>query len=127
MKAARNLFSFWAMASMLWLGAQEIQGRKHFQKKQRTGTEDDSSSSSPIVPSDPYDPPGYDPSIFDVTEYGAIGDGFTDDTIAFREAWKDACANENSTLLVPSDGVFMIRSSIFSGPCRSGLVFQVLL
>ncbi|PPS16890.1 hypothetical protein GOBAR_AA03698 [Gossypium barbadense] len=73
----------------------------------------------PSIPSDPYpnDPGDTTGSIFDVTSY--------DDTAAFMEAWKAACAVESATVLVPSDKVFMITSTIFPGPCKHGLVLQV--
>jgi hypothetical protein len=81
-----------------------------------------------IVPSDPADPmdPNSGPCVFDVRSYGAVGDGSTDDTEAFRSAWKAACAVESAVLLVPSDGNFMITTTTFSGPCQPGLVFQVM-
>lgn len=84
-------------------------------------------SNPPSVPSDPYPGAGGDASdcIFDVTAYGAAGDGSSDDTAAFREAWKAACAVESATILAPKDKVFIITSIIFSGPCKPGLVFQV--
>jgi hypothetical protein len=78
-----------------------------------------------IVPSDPATPA--EPCVFDVRAYGAVGDGATDDTQAFREAWKAACASDSAVLLVPSDGTFTITTTTFSGPCKSsGLVFQVI-
>ncbi|CAA6653911.1 unnamed protein product [Spirodela intermedia] len=137
----QRVVSVWAVATALWLGARGGDGRRHFHKKQREGHADGSggdgvgadsistppanSPAQPIVPSDPYDPGSDGPCIFDVTSYGAAGDGSTDDTAAFQAAWKAACAAEDAVLLVPSDSVFMIRSTIFSGPCQPGLVFQV--
>ncbi|KAM7463188.1 hypothetical protein LguiA_031309 [Lonicera macranthoides] len=84
-------------------------------------------SNPPSVPSDSPNRPGNSTSdcVFDVTNFGAIGDGSTDDTNAFEEAWKAACAVESATVLAPSDYNFMITSTIFSGPCKPGLVFQV--
>ncbi|KAL0308077.1 UNVERIFIED_CONTAM: Polygalacturonase [Sesamum angustifolium] len=93
----------------------------------------------PSIPSDPsYGPtptqpqpqpqPDYNSTrncIFYVTDFGAVGDGATDDTAAFRSAWKAACQVENGVVFVPSDLVFMITSTIFSGPCQPGLVLQV--
>ena len=78
---------------------------------------------SPVVPSDPY--PVNEDCTFDVTAYGAVGDGSADDTAAFREAWKAACAVEGGVLLAPANYCFKITSTIFSGPCKPGLVFQV--
>ena len=87
----------------------------------------DPPSNPPSIPSDPYPNELGDTSdyIFDVTSIGAVGDGFSDDTVAFREAWKVAFAVEFATILAPSDKVFIITSTIFSGPCKPGLIFQV--
>lgn len=84
-------------------------------------------STPPSVPSDPYPDPRISGTngIFDVTSFGAVGDGSTNDTAAFRAAWKAACAVESGTILAPSGYSFMITSTIFSGPCKPGLVFQV--
>ncbi|KAF7836885.1 polygalacturonase [Senna tora] len=85
-------------------------------------------SNSPTVPSDPYP---YDPGnstsdcVFDVRSFGAVGDGSADDTAAFRAAWKAACAVDSGVVLAPENYCFKITSTIFSGPCKPGLVFQV--
>ncbi|KAF3334523.1 polygalacturonase [Carex littledalei] len=63
--------------------------------------------------------------VFDVRSFGAIGNGSSDDTKAFRSAWKAACVVESAVLLIPADGVFMVTSTIFSGPCKPGFVFQI--
>ncbi|WVZ87107.1 hypothetical protein U9M48_033799 [Paspalum notatum var. saurae] len=82
-----------------------------------------------IVPSDPATPPAApadaEPCVFDVRAYGAAGDGGTDDTQAFRDAWRAACASDSAVLLVPADGTFTVTATTFAGPCKPGLVFQV--
>lgn len=65
-------------------------------------------------------------AIFSVLSFGAVGDGVTDDTQAFKMAWDAACQNESATIFVPSHYTFMIQSTIFTGPCKSGLIFQVM-
>ncbi|XP_061360070.1 polygalacturonase At1g48100 isoform X2 [Gastrolobium bilobum] len=85
-------------------------------------------ANSPSVPSEPYPNPPRDPSsncVFDVRSFGAVGDGSADDTPAFRAAWKAACAVESGVVLAPENYCFKITSTIFSGPCKPGLVFQV--
>ncbi|KAG8363942.1 hypothetical protein BUALT_Bualt19G0074800 [Buddleja alternifolia] len=65
-------------------------------------------------------------SVFSVLSYGAVGDGVADDTQAFKTAWDAACqADASAVFLVPRHYIFMIQSSIFTGPCKSGLVFQI--
>ncbi|CAH9137065.1 unnamed protein product [Cuscuta epithymum] len=121
-----------------------VEGRRHFYRKQENddnkmlqapSPDEDNTPVSPVpavVPSDPVEgapPPDVDddsgPCVFDVTDYGAVGDGDTDDTAAFVDAWKAACQVEDALLWAPPDLNFMITSTIFSGPCKPGLVFQV--
>lgn len=124
-----------------------VEGRHHTSKKHKSkspssepppayapspeDTGSDSPNYPPPVASDPSSPAAPDPGntssgcIFDVTSFGAVGDGNTDDTAAFRAAWKAACQVESAVLLVPSGYQFMIYSTIFSGPCQPELVFQV--
>lgn len=80
--------------------------------------------SSNQSPNDEY--PFNSSGIFDVRIFGAVGDGTTDDTVAFKTAWDAACQVESGVLLVPYGYSFMIQSTIFTGPCQGGLVFQVI-
>ncbi|KAK9147111.1 hypothetical protein Sjap_007014 [Stephania japonica] len=95
------------------------------------GSNDNPVSPPPTyAPSDPIgaDDPGNsttDPCVFNVMSFGAVGDGSTDDTDAFRAAWKAACAVESGVLLAPADNTFTITSTIFSGPCKPGFIFQL--
>ncbi|XP_060167383.1 polygalacturonase At1g48100-like isoform X1 [Lycium barbarum] len=73
----------------------------------------------------PEGAPKIDNAIFNVLSYGAVGDGVTDDTQAFKMAWDAACQVDSAILLVPNHYSFMIQSTIFTGPCKSGLVFQI--
>ncbi|XAR56954.1 Polygalacturonase [Bertholletia excelsa] len=121
-----------ALALVLCQNLGNVEGRSHFHKKQKH-KESPAYAPSPEypespVPSDSSDGPAGDSTsdcIFDVTAYGAVGDGSIDDAAAFQEAWKAACAVESAVLLAPQDHTFMITSTIFSGPCKPGLVFQV--
>ncbi|XP_019223377.1 PREDICTED: probable polygalacturonase At3g15720 [Nicotiana attenuata] len=65
---------------------------------------------------------------FDVTDYGAIGDGVTDDSQAFQQAWLDVCYDcENPTMNLPSEKLFLLSPIIFQGPCNSPTInIQVL-
>ncbi|GAB4852329.1 hypothetical protein Ancab_016522 [Ancistrocladus abbreviatus] len=56
--------------------------------------------------------------LFDVTAYGAKGDGKTESTKAFLSAWRDACNHPGkSTLLIPP-GIFYVGPLLFDGPCH---------
>jgi len=136
MDLIHGLFILWI--TFILLNLRNVDGRNHLHTKQKKASSllpskssndpENPSNSSPSVPSDPYPNDPRDSSsdcIFDVTSFGAIGDGSADDTPAFKKAWKAACAVESGILLVPENYTFKITSVIFSGPCKPGLVFQV--
>ncbi|XP_026381847.1 polygalacturonase At1g48100-like [Papaver somniferum] len=83
---------------------------------------------TPVVPPPSYDDdnPTISSTTFNVLQFGAKGDGNTDDTKAFEAAWVAACKVEASTVLVPPNYVFLVGPISFSGPCcRQNIVFQL--
>ncbi|WKA08361.1 hypothetical protein VitviT2T_026090 [Vitis vinifera] len=67
-------------------------------------------------------------SVFDVTQYGAIGNGSTDDSPAFMLAWTDVCNSSASTPIfhIPGNKTFLLNPVFFQGPCRStNIQFQI--
>ncbi|KAL7133103.1 hypothetical protein ABFS83_12G118500 [Erythranthe nasuta] len=79
-----------------------------------------------IPPPDKSEENAPDPTVFDVLDFGARGDGTTDDTQAFRAAWAAACKIEASTVSVPAEYVFLVGPISFSGPyCQYNIVFQL--
>ncbi|KAK9992005.1 hypothetical protein SO802_026990 [Lithocarpus litseifolius] len=144
MDLVHTLLAIWIIASLVFQNSSNVEGRYHYHRKPKTSHRGSSGSKSPVsspdpqdpssptsppsVPSDPYpNDPGNSSTncVFDVRSYGAVGDGSNDDTEAFRQAWKEACAVESAVILAPEDYSFIITSTIFSGPCKPGLVFQV--
>ncbi|ONK81300.1 uncharacterized protein A4U43_C01F27570 [Asparagus officinalis] len=69
--------------------------------------------------------PSPNKSIFNVLEYGAKGNGASDDTKAFLDAWADTCKAAVSTMVVPSGYRFLIGPISFMGPCQPKIVFQL--
>ncbi|CAH8359559.1 unnamed protein product [Eruca vesicaria subsp. sativa] len=49
--------------------------------------------------------------IFNVFDYGAIGDGYSDDTKAFMDAWEDTCnyIGSKSTMEIPQGRTFLLQ------------------
>ncbi|XP_074563697.1 polygalacturonase At1g48100-like [Curcuma longa] len=88
-----------------------------------------SSTPKPAPNPEPTTPPApiQGGSTFDVLDYGAKGDGVTDDTMAFLDAWAAACNYEapSATMFVPSNGEFLVGPISFSGPCKPNIVFQL--
>ncbi|XP_002863542.2 probable polygalacturonase At3g15720, partial [Arabidopsis lyrata subsp. lyrata] len=64
---------------------------------------------------------------YNVLDFGAKGDGKTDDSKAFIKAWKTMCGDEGDTktILVPSSQTFLLQPLQFQGPCGSSPVFQM--
>ncbi|KZV42550.1 Pectin lyase-like superfamily protein [Dorcoceras hygrometricum] len=65
-------------------------------------------------------------AVYNVLEFGAKGDGTTDDTKAFQAAWAAACKVEASILKIPAENVFLVGPISFSGPyCQHNIIFQL--
>ncbi|KAL1209097.1 Polygalacturonase [Cardamine amara subsp. amara] len=63
---------------------------------------------------------------FNVLDFGATGDGMSDDTEAFEAAWASACKVEASTMIIPAEYIFLVGPISFSGPyCQANIVFQL--
>ncbi|AES96173.2 putative polygalacturonase [Medicago truncatula] len=92
-----------------------------------------------VPSSPPISKPKYSPSIpppkanngvhstfFNVLDYGAKGDGNTDDTKAFQATWAATCKVEASTMVIPANYIFYVGPISFSGPyCKANIVFQL--
>ncbi|KFK37027.1 hypothetical protein AALP_AA4G202700 [Arabis alpina] len=66
------------------------------------------------------------PTTVSVSDFGAKGDGNTDDTQAFMDAWKKACSSSGDVnLLVPKGKTYFVKSIRLTGPCKSILTVQM--
>ncbi|OMO71482.1 Glycoside hydrolase, family 28 [Corchorus olitorius] len=55
-----------------------------------------------------------------VDQFGAKGNGYDDDTEAFKKAWEEACSSKGSvTLQVPEGKTYLLKPIRFDGPCKS--------
>ncbi|XP_059303561.1 probable polygalacturonase At3g15720 [Lycium ferocissimum] len=61
-----------------------------------------------------------DVKTFNVVDFGAAGDGRTDDSPAFLKAWKAVCQSESSRviLVIPKRMKFLLTPLTFDGPCK---------
>ncbi|KAL6555402.1 Polygalacturonase 1 [Orobanche gracilis] len=65
-------------------------------------------------------------TLINVLDFGAKGDGSTDDTKALKEAWKEACTSSGSVnLVVPQNKSYLLKPIRFSGPCTSNITMQI--
>ncbi|KAJ9558791.1 hypothetical protein OSB04_013405 [Centaurea solstitialis] len=62
---------------------------------------------------------------FNVVRFGARADGRTDSSRALVNAWKAACGSVTSSTVYIPRGTYMTRPVVFSGPCRSRILFQI--
>ncbi|KAE9611162.1 putative polygalacturonase [Lupinus albus] len=60
-------------------------------------------------------------STYNVLDYGAKGDGKSDDANAFLKAWNDTCSAEGNkaTLVIPKGKVFLLKNLDLKGPCKA--------
>ncbi|XP_056174626.1 probable polygalacturonase At3g15720 [Syzygium oleosum] len=67
------------------------------------------------------------PPSYNVINYGAIGNGVSDDTQAFVKAWGNTCGDSGAqgtpTLVVPGGKKFKLSPVFFKGPCKSSKIF----
>ncbi|XP_016501118.1 putative polygalacturonase At1g80170 [Nicotiana tabacum] len=63
--------------------------------------------------------------LVNVDSFGAVGDGASDDTKAFVDAWKQACSTPKSVLLVPAGRFYLVNPTRFRGPCAGRLRVQI--
>ncbi|KAF8400647.1 hypothetical protein HHK36_013946 [Tetracentron sinense] len=60
--------------------------------------------------------------------YGAVGDGNTDDSQAFLKAWEATCADTGSPgMTIPKSKTFLVKTVKFNGPCKSSSVTVQIL
>ncbi|XP_059308468.1 probable polygalacturonase At1g80170 [Lycium ferocissimum] len=63
--------------------------------------------------------------LVNVDSFGAVGDGASDDTKAFVDAWKQACSTRKSVFLVPAGHSYLVNATRFRGPCVGRLRVQI--
>ncbi|RDX58481.1 hypothetical protein CR513_62201, partial [Mucuna pruriens] len=59
-----------------------------------------------------------------VNDYGAKGNGNTDDTEAFKKAWQVVCSSGEAILVVPQEN-YLLKPIRFSGPCKPNIEIQI--
>ncbi|CAJ2661351.1 probable polygalacturonase At1g80170 isoform X1 [Trifolium pratense] len=64
--------------------------------------------------------------VLSITDFGAKGDGFHNDTQAFLEAWKVACSFSGFTKVIfPYGKTFLVHPIDIAGPCRSKVTLRI--
>ncbi|KAK3008207.1 hypothetical protein RJ639_015025, partial [Escallonia herrerae] len=62
---------------------------------------------------------------YNVVSFGAKPDGQSDSTLPFLRAWMAACNSVASAMTYVPRGTFLIKNAVFSGPCKSRILFQI--
>lgn len=66
-------------------------------------------------------------TILNIDDFGAKGNGHTDDTRVFRDVWKKACTSSSPQRIVVSAGkTYLVGPIDFAGPCNSKVTLRVL-
>ncbi|KAM7471699.1 hypothetical protein LguiA_009882 [Lonicera macranthoides] len=61
-----------------------------------------------------------------VNDYGAKGDGLTDDTKAFKVVWRIACSSPSRLkIVVPAKNSYLIKPIDFVGPCQPNVTLKI--
>ncbi|XP_073227017.1 probable polygalacturonase At3g15720 [Cicer arietinum] len=69
---------------------------------------------------------GTENAFYNVILFGARGDGRSDDSQAFANAWHSGCkAGGMSTLVIPAGRLFMVTKINFTGPCKAKMNIQL--
>ncbi|XP_068303859.1 probable polygalacturonase At1g80170 [Pyrus communis] len=64
--------------------------------------------------------------VLSVGEFGAKGDGVTDDSQAFKNAWEIACSIPVRTrILIPAGSTYLFHPVHIAGPCRSKVTLMI--
>ncbi|ESW06321.1 hypothetical protein PHAVU_010G038100 [Phaseolus vulgaris] len=65
---------------------------------------------------------------FNVMDFGAHGDGTSDDSNAIAKAWQGVCEDQGpASLLIPLSKIFLVKRLNISGPCKTpnvGIKFE---
>nr|BAJ53238.1 JHL06P13.19 [Jatropha curcas] len=64
--------------------------------------------------------------VFFVGDFGAKGDGFSNDTKAFIDAWRMACSCPARTrIIIPAGFIFLVHPVDLAGPCKSRITLII--
>uniref|UniRef100_A0A7N0TIJ2 Polygalacturonase n=1 Tax=Kalanchoe fedtschenkoi TaxID=63787 RepID=A0A7N0TIJ2_KALFE len=86
---------------------------------------------SPLTPSNLSAAPDFPsaskrPFVLDIHQFGAKGDGLSDDTQVLGEVWKLACSSaRQSTILLPAGNKYLVGPVDFAGPCRNKVTILI--
>ncbi|KAL2458747.1 putative polygalacturonase [Forsythia ovata] len=64
--------------------------------------------------------------VFNINDFGAKGDGFTDDTKTLEDVWKVACSlSSRAKIVIPAGKSYLVRPIDFAGPCQSKVTLRI--
>ncbi|CAN6560626.1 unnamed protein product [Malus baccata var. baccata] len=64
-------------------------------------------------------------TFFDVTKYGGVGDGITENVKAFTDAWTVACQNNGGGVVLFPPGVYLLSPLVLNGKCKGPIGVQI--
>ncbi|XP_062209010.1 polygalacturonase At1g48100-like [Phragmites australis] len=79
------------------------------------------------TPGAPAPAPAGGVAVYDVVkDFGAVGDGVTDDTDPIKTAWDTACQDDGPGVVLAAAGYsFLVHTTVFTGPCQGSVTIQL--
>ncbi|KAI3463391.1 hypothetical protein Pfo_020054 [Paulownia fortunei] len=64
--------------------------------------------------------------VLNIDEFGAKGDGITDDTKTLQDVWKVACSlSLPAKIVIPAGNSYLVKPTDFAGPCQSNVTLRI--
>ncbi|KAL3639708.1 hypothetical protein CASFOL_014676 [Castilleja foliolosa] len=64
--------------------------------------------------------------VLNINEFGAKGDGITDDTKTLLDVWTVACSSPSpAKIVIPARNSYLVKQTDFAGPCKSNVTLRI--
>ncbi|XP_056173210.1 exopolygalacturonase-like [Syzygium oleosum] len=63
--------------------------------------------------------------VFNIKDFGAVGDGRTDTSKALSDAWSGACHSKGTSVVLIPRRTYLLGPVLLAGPCNGAIEFQI--
>ncbi|KAK3423882.1 hypothetical protein EUGRSUZ_F00632 [Eucalyptus grandis] len=64
-------------------------------------------------------------TVFNIKDFGAVGDGKTDNKKALYDVWNGACRSKGTNVIVIPSGTYLLGPVVLTGPCNGAIAFLI--